>query len=247
MTNLAQAPKVLVIVHDPDDNLNEFAAPLAEAGLYLDTWDAQRDFATKPAIEALNQYSGIISLGAHNGVQDEPQLEWMQYERKIVEYALETHTPFFGLCFGSQLLASAAGGTFKPSPVPELGWTSVEMFPEAQKDPVLKELGNGLDAFHFHYDSYELPETAEILGETNGIIEAFRVGPAAWGTQFHIEVGINQQLAWLSSYRTYFEKEGIDVAEQMELSHQKWLEYRRKAHATASAFAEQVKLFAQKS
>lgn len=240
------SPRVLVIVHDLDDNLNEFAVPLAEAGLYLDTWDATKDFDSRPALDELSKYAGIISLGAHNGIMDEPDLEWMQYERKIVEYALETETPFFGLCFGSQILASVAGGEFKPSPVPELGWTQVEMKPEAQNDPVLSKLGNSLPAFHFHYDSYSLPDNVAILGETDGIIEAFRVGSAAWATQFHIEVGLNQQLAWLTSYRSSFVKEGKDVEEQARLSHENFLEYRRRAHDTASAFAEQVKAFAAK-
>ena len=240
------APRVLVIVHDVDDNLNEFAVPLAEAGLFLDTWDAAKDFDSRPALDELAQYSGIISLGAHNGILDEATTEWMPYERKIVEYALESETPFFGLCFGSQLLASVAGASFKPSPVPELGWTDVVMKPEAKQDPVFASISGGLKGFHFHYDSYELPESATLLGETNGIIEAYRVGNAAWATQFHLEVGLNQQLAWLTTYRKYFEKEGIDVAEQMRLSHENFLEYRRQAHETASAFAEQVKAFAAK-
>ena len=45
------APRVLVIVHDLDDNLNEFAVPLAEAVLYLDTWDAAKDFESRPALD----------------------------------------------------------------------------------------------------------------------------------------------------------------------------------------------------
>lgn len=240
------APRVLVIVHDIDDNLNEFAVPLAEAGVYLETWDAAKDFESRPPLDQLAQYSGFISLGAHNGIMDEAEVEWMPYERKIVEYALETETPFFGLCFGSQLLASVAGASFKPSPVPELGWTEVEMKPEAGADPVFVHIKDGLKGFHFHYDSYTLPESATLLGETNGIIEAYRVGSSAWGTQFHLEVGLNQQLAWLTTYRKYFEKEGIDVDEQMRLSHENFLEYRKQAHLTAAAFAEQVKAFAAK-
>lgn len=238
------APRVLVIVHDVDDNLNEFAVPLAEAGVYLDTWDAAKDFDSRPALDQLAKYSGIISLGAHNGILDEDTTEWMPYERKIVEYALETETPYFGLCFGSQILASVAGAAFKPSPVPELGWTKVQMKPEAKNDPVFAQISEGLNGFHFHYDSYELPESATLLGETNGIIEAYRVGNAAWATQFHLEVGLNQQLAWLTTYRKYFEKEGIDVEEQMKLSHENFQAYRDQAHQTASAFAEQVKAFA---
>ena len=240
------APRVLVIVHDIDDNLNEFAVPLAEAGVYLETWDAAKDFESRPPLDQLSQYSGFISLGAHNGIMDEAEVEWMPYERKIVEYALDTETPFFGLCFGSQLLASVTGAAFKPSPVPELGWTEVEMKPGAAADPVFVHIKDGLKGFQFHYDSYTLPESATLLGETNGIIEAYRVGSSAWATQFHLEVGLNQQLAWLTTYRKYFEKEGIDVDEQMRLSHENFLEYRKQAHLTAAAFAEQVKAFASK-
>ena len=238
------APHVLAILHDPDDHLNDFAGPLAQAGLELSVWDVRNAPESWPALDSLEQYSGIISLGSTNGVQDEPKLAWMQHERKIVDWALETGTPFFGLCFGSQLLASAAGGTFKPSPKPELGWTTVTMAPEAATDPVLGALGKQLDAFHFHFDSFELPDSVAVLGETDGIIQAFRVGERAWGTQFHIEVGLSQQLAWLASYRDAFEKQGIDVVEQIRQSHAKWLEHQRNTFAVSAAFAEQVKQFA---
>jgi GMP synthase (glutamine-hydrolysing) len=32
-------PKILVVVHDIDDHLNEMANPIAEAGIVMDTWD----------------------------------------------------------------------------------------------------------------------------------------------------------------------------------------------------------------
>jgi hypothetical protein len=58
-------PKILVVVHDIDDNLNEMANPIAEAGILMDTWDVQNDSVGRPDLEKLEQYSGIISLGAH--------------------------------------------------------------------------------------------------------------------------------------------------------------------------------------
>ena len=62
-------PKILVVVHDIDDNLNEMANPIAEAGILMDTWDVQNDSVGRPDLEKLEQYSGIISLGAHAGVK----------------------------------------------------------------------------------------------------------------------------------------------------------------------------------
>lgn len=242
----AGKPQVLVIVHDLDDNLNELAVPLVESGLRLVTWDVQNDFASMPRLESLAAFSGIVSLGAHAGVLDEPQHEWMQHERTIMERALEQETPLLGLCFGAQLLASVAGGEFRPSPVAEVGWTRVSMAPEARADAVFSAFDDEIDAFHFHYDSYTLPESVAVLGETDGIIQAFRVGTAAWATQFHLEVGLNQQLAWLTTYKRLFEKEGVVISEQIATSHELWKSYREQAYRVATAFAAQVHGFADR-
>jgi len=233
-------PKILVVVHDIDDNLNEMANPIAEAGILMDTWDVQNDSVGRPDLEKLEQYSGIISLGAHAGVLEEEKHPWMSHERKIMQWALATETALLGLCFGSQLLASAAGSRVYKAENGEFAWTKVNMLPEASSDPVIGALGDTADAFQFHYDSFDLPENAVLLGESNGTIEAFRVGSSAWATQFHPEVGLSQQLAWLSTYRGAFIREGIDIDEQIAKSHELAASYRKQAWDLSAAFAKQV-------
>jgi len=236
-------PKILVVVHDIDDHLNEMANPIAEAGILMDTWDVQNDNVGKPDLDKLNQYSGIISMGAHAGVLEEEKHSWMSHERNIMQWALDTETPLLGLCFGSQLLASAAGGKVYRADTGEFAWTKVDMLPEAASDPVFGALDKSVDAFQFHYDSFELPENAVLLGESNGTIEAFRVGSSAWATQFHPEVGLSQQLAWLSTYRGAFIREGIDINEQIAKSHELAASYRKQAWELSEAFAKQVLAF----
>ena len=236
-------PKILVVVHDIDDHLNEMANPLAEAGIHMDTWDVQNDGDGRPELDQLAQYSGIISLGAHAGVLEEANHPWMSHERKIMEWALETKTPLLGLCFGSQLLASAAGSRVYKAETGEFAWTKVDMLPEAADDPVIGALGDTADAFQFHYDSFDLPENAVLLGKTGDTIEAFRVGSSAWATQFHPEIGLSQQLAWFSTYRRAFIREGIDLAEQVAKSHELAASYRKQAWELSGAFAKQVLAF----
>jgi GMP synthase (glutamine-hydrolysing) len=236
-------PKILVVVDDIDDHLNEMANPIAEAGILMDTWDVQNDSVGEPELDTLEQYSGIISLGAHAGVLEEAKHPWMSHERKVMQWALETETPLLGLCFGSQLLASAAGGRVYKADTGEFAWTKVDMLPEAAQDPVIGALGDTADAFQFHYDSFDLPENAVLLGESNGTIEAFRVGSSAWATQFHPEVGLSQQLAWLSTYRRAFLREGIDIDEQIAKSHELAASYRKQAWDLSAAFAKQVLKF----
>ena len=236
-------PKILVVVHDIDDHLNEMANPIAEAGILMDTWDVLNDSVGKPDLDNLEQYSGIISMGAHAGVLEEDKHAWMSHERKIMQWALDTETPLLGLCFGSQLLASAAGGRIYKAETGEFAWTKVDMLPEAANDPVIGTLGETVDAFQFHYDNIELPKNAVLLGESNGTIEAFRVGSSAWATQFHPEVGLSQQLAWLSTYRGAFIREGIDINEQIAKSHELAASYRKQAWDLSEAFAKQVLAF----
>lgn len=249
MTVAGSQPRVLVVLHDVDDNLNELAEPLADAGLRIVMWDVQRDPDGAPAVDALDQFSGIVSLGAYAGVRDEPQHPWMTHEKRLMERALDLGMPTLGLCFGSQLLAAAAGAAFRPSPKSEYGWTRVQLTPEASSDPVLAPLARTADAgavdvFHYHDDSFELPEGAVLLGETDGIIEAFRLGPAAWGLQFHLEVGLATQLAWIAGGRRAYERAGVDPEEQERLSHENFRRYREQAHAVGAAFADEVLRYA---
>lgn len=239
-----ERPAVLVVLHDVDDNLGELAPPLAEAGIRIVMWDVQRDPAGAPA--SLEGFAGLISLGAYAGVREEAEQSWMPLEKALMRQAIDDRMPVLGLCFGAQLLAAAAGAPFRPSPVPELGWTRVTPTPEAAADPVVAPLATGgdLDVFHYHFDSFELPEGATLLGETDGIIEAFRVGECAWGLQFHLEVGLATQLAWIAGDRPAFARAGADPARQEALSHEQWRTYRDRAHAVGAAFAAEVRRFA---
>ncbi|MEN9752604.1 MAG: hypothetical protein RL670_295 [Actinomycetota bacterium] len=236
-------PKILVILHNLDDHLNEMAMPIVEGGIQMVTWDVERDADSMPDLSTLDKYSGIISLGAHAGVQEEADYAWMTHERKIMQWALDSETPLLGLCFGSQLLASAAGGRVFTAEQGEFAWTKVRLLPEAAGDPVIGVLGEEADAFQFHYDTFDLPDSAVLLGEGGGMPQAFRVGSSAWATQFHPEVGLSQQLAWMTSYRRGFANQGIDVDAQIEKSHQLAAKYRQQAWDLASAFAAQVLKF----
>ncbi len=243
-----QRPRVLVVLHDVDDNLGEIAPPLAEAGLQLEVWDVERDPGAAPSVDAVLDYAGIVSLGAYAGVLDEADHAWMPHEKALMAAALEHEVPVLGLCFGSQLLAAAAGAAFMPSPRPEFGWTRARLTRAAADDPVLAPLArhgaqrgdNEVDVFHYHSDSHELPEGAVLLAETDGIIEAYRLGSCAWGLQFHLEVGLATQLAWIAGAERAFATAGVDRDEQRERSHENWRDYRSLAHELGAAFAQHV-------
>ena len=229
--------RILVIQHNLDDHLNELAAPLIEAGLEIDTWDVEN--APAPTTP-LSEYDGLISLGAIAGVLEEKDHAWMPIERKLFNQALDLEMPLLGICFGSQLLASAAGAEVYKTPTPEAGWTRVDMLAEASGDPIMGALGKHPDVFHFHYDTFTMPEGAKLYGTTNGINQAFKVGPKAWGMQFHIEVGLAAMHSWFATYPRAIEKLGVSVEEQKEVTLKNWKTYRDRSVAVGKAFAKEV-------
>jgi GMP synthase (glutamine-hydrolysing) len=232
--------KILVIQHNDDDNLNDLAAPFLEAGLEIVQWHAEK---TPAPVESLEGFSGLVSLGAFAGVEDEAETAWMPFERKLIEAALAIEMPVLGLCFGSQLLASVAGAEVGKSGSPEVGWYDVEMAPEAAEDPLFGVLGPKPEVIQYHYDTFNWsapnPEVT-ILGTANGMNQAFRVGKNAWGTQFHIEMNLPTMLGWIASYPRAFEKAGNVPAEQVELTRQNWRLHQERSVALGRAFAEQV-------
>jgi GMP synthase (glutamine-hydrolysing) len=208
-------PKILVIQHNDDDNLNDLAQPFLEAGLEIVQWHAEK---TPAPVDSLEGFSGLVSLGAFAGVEDEAETTWMPFERKLIETALDLEMPVLGLCFGSQLLASVAGAEVGKSGRPEVGWYRVQMSPDAANDPLLSVLGPEPDVIQYHYDTFNwktMPENLSILATANGMNQAFRVGKNAWGTQFHIEMNLPTMLGWIASYPRAFEKAGNVPAEQV--------------------------------
>ena len=237
--------KILVIQHNDDDNLNDLAAPFLEAGLEIVLWHAEK---TPAPVSSLDGFSGLVSLGAFAGVEDEAWTAWMPVERRLIEEALELEMPVLGLCFGSQLLASVAGAEVGKSGRPEVGWYSVEMTEEAATDPLMSVLGPQPDVIQYHYDTFNWdvePENLTILGTANGMNQAFRVGKNAWGTQFHIELNLPTTLGWIATYPKAFERAGNVPAEQVELTRQNWKLHQERSVALGRAFAEQVKAFNQ--
>ena len=239
--------KILVIQHNDDDNLNDLAAPFLEAGLEIVQWHAEK---TAPPVDSLDGFSGLVSLGAFAGVEDEAETTWMPFERKLIESALAIEMPVLGLCFGSQLLASVAGAEVGKSGKPEVGWYEVEMAEAAAEDPLMSVLGPQPEVIQYHYDTFNWPEEpgasgheVTILGTANGMNQAFRVGKNAWGTQFHIEMNLPTMLGWIASYPRAFEKAGNVPTEQVELTRQNWRLHQERSVALGRAFAQQVLAF----
>ncbi|MFI7008681.1 type 1 glutamine amidotransferase [Streptomyces sp. NPDC050145] len=161
----------------------------------------------------------MIVLGGGFMPDDDARAPWLPDTRRLTRQALDTGTPFLGICLGGQLLAHVAGGTVRAAyGRPELGSTAIRLRPEAAGDPLLRGLGDTVPAIERHVDTItELPDGAVWLASSEACpYQAFRVGPCAWGTQFHPEAAAARIAAWAPSGLTAHGLDPADVLARAE-------------------------------
>lgn len=198
------APVVVTLLeHDPSDPPLLLTGWLAEKGLQLDVRRLHAgDELPDPA-----DLHGLISLGGEMAALDDEIAPWLPATRRLLAETVARRIPTFGICLGAQLLAAATGGTVtRGADGPEIGAYLTARRDSAEKDPVFAEVPLTPDVTHYHYDVIaDLPPGAVLLLSSTGYPhQAFRVGPAAWGTQFHFEAPAEVLRQWARN-------EGVEV------------------------------------
>ncbi|MHB8469450.1 MAG: type 1 glutamine amidotransferase [Gaiellaceae bacterium] len=90
-----------------------------------------------------------------------------------------------------------AGAWVGPLDVAEIGWPDVALTAAAADDPVLGVLPTTFPALVWHHYTYGVPANAVELARTERTTQAFRLGDACWGVQFHPEVTAEQLEGWI--------------------------------------------------
>ncbi len=139
----------------------------------------------------------LVVLGGPMAVYEAVDHPHLIAEQHLLEAAVSRGVPVLGICLGAQLLAAALGGRVYPGPAPEIGFGEVKLTDDADDDPLLGPAGPKLPAFHWHGDTFDLPEGAVHLAATRAYAnQAFRAGERAWGLQFHVELDRSLAREW---------------------------------------------------
>jgi GMP synthase-like glutamine amidotransferase len=178
----------LVVQHIEPEGPWLIAEALAREGVAIDLVRPYRGDAV-PA--DLGAHRGLVVMGGPMSAASDDGFPSRGAELALMRDAVARRVPTLGVCLGAQLLAVAAGGAIHRGPVPEIGWGPVRLEAGAEGDPLLAGLGGPLSVLHWHGETFDLPAGAIHLARSDVYAnQAFRVGPAAWGLQFHIEVDL---------------------------------------------------------
>jgi GMP synthase (glutamine-hydrolysing) len=149
------------------------------------------------AIPVSDEVDCLVVMGGPMGAYETDIHPFLAAECSLLAELVRLNRPVLGVCLGAQLLARALGARVFPGPGPEVGFGSVNLSAEGSRDPLLGPAGPSIPVFHWHGDTFDLPEGATLLASSMDYLhQAFRYGTCVYGLQFHIEADSSMWPAW---------------------------------------------------
>ena len=158
----------------------------------IERWLADRDAHTRytrfyesSELPDPRQVDLVIAMGGPMSVNDEREHPWLASEKEFIRQSIGLGLPVIGICLGAQLIANALGARVYPGRHTEIGWFPVEA---VAADGDVFQLPDGLTAFHWHGETFDLPDGAVCLAKSDACEnQAFQIGRNVVGLQFHLE------------------------------------------------------------
>ncbi len=194
--------RVAVVENTVISHLGQVGVALEEAGAEIVFYRPFRGEALPDVV----RYDGLVVLGGEQSAIDDDLHPYLPELAARMRQAADAGKAVLGICLGSQLLARAFGGTNLLGQTREFGWHRINLTDEGAADPVLSEVKDGFPIFQWHSDTFTLPETATRLAQNPAVQnQAFRVGRAAYGTQFHFEASRAVVQEWAENFHHLIE------------------------------------------
>ena len=155
--------------------------------------------------------AGAVVTGSHAMVTDEPA--WNRPVSDWFVSLVRDCVPLLAICYGHQLLARALGGRAGANPNGlEFGYAQIRLSEAGRTDPLLGVLPETFRAPVCHAQSaLTLPPEAVCLASSEAEPnQAFRIGPTAWGVQFHPEFDAGAARFYIRQFADRLTAQGAD-------------------------------------
>ena len=158
-------------------------------------------------------FSLVVIMGGPMGVYEQERYPFLAEELRFLERAWHRGVATLGICLGAQLMARAVGCRVYKGDCKEIGWYQIELTDAGRREPLLRGLPEEPVVFHWHGDTFELPQGAELLASSKLYEnQMVRMAKNWYAIQFHLELTEAMILEWLNIEENIEEmlKAGID-------------------------------------
>ena len=195
--------RVAIIENSRITHSGQVGIALAEAGAETATI---RAYAGEP-LPRFEDFDALVVFGGEQNARDDEKYPYLPDLVALMRRFGDGEKAVLGICLGSQLLARAYGGDNLIGAAPEFGWCSIGKTAHAATDPVLSAVPDEFLSFQWHDDTFTLPPQAVHLAENaSARHQAFRLGRAAYGFQFHFEAHRAVVRDWLTQFPEAIER-----------------------------------------
>lgn len=164
-------------------------------------FDVFRAYIGERLPEGPDGYDAILVLGGTQSALSDKDCPWQPHLVNLLRAFVDTDRSVLGICLGCQLLARAFGGQNTIGAANEFGWTNVALTEQGRNDPLFANVDGTFPIFQWHDDTFTLPKGATHLACNAEVAnQAFRIGRAAYGVQFHFEAGQKVVAKWSKDY-----------------------------------------------
>ncbi|HHV67565.1 type 1 glutamine amidotransferase [Brucella intermedia] len=185
---------VLVVQNYQGSGLGQIEPILTDAGFSIDLRHPY-DGDTLPADD--DGYQALIVLGGEQNALADDECPYFPHLLELIRKFGGSDKAVLGICLGSQLIARAYGGENILDRPMEFGWREVQLTEEGKSDPFLSAAGEAFPIFHWHRDTFSLPKNAIHMATSDMTPhQAYRIGRAVYGTQFHFEADTKLVAEW---------------------------------------------------
>jgi GMP synthase-like glutamine amidotransferase len=167
-----------------------------EEPAHIITWATSRNWDLLPIklyesinLPEISQVDVLVIMGGPMSVNDDELIPWLQQEKAFIATFIATGKPVLGICLGAQLIASVLGAKISKNPEKELGWWPIQLTDSALDHPLFKDFPSELTVFHWHGETFSLPENSSLLMSSEACSnQAFLYQNHVLGLQFHFEL-----------------------------------------------------------
>jgi GMP synthase (glutamine-hydrolysing) len=198
---------ILLVQNDPVETFGLAIRSIESTGAPVLTLDSADRSAARPRLDEL---AGVVMFGGTMNVDEVDDHPFLKQNRDLTRECVDRAVPYLGICLGAQMLARAMDAPVMAAPVKEVGFEPVRITEASAADPLMSVFADGDMVFQWHRDTMLMPQGAQLLGTGDRVpIEAYRVGPVAWGLQFHFEIDAAELEMWLEEASAFMDIEEV--------------------------------------